>query len=128
MPDNSFMLKRLRPGLCFVVVAAAVLASAGCSDPVSRASDSYRKGHDYASLSVLVGALRLGQPRAEVEKLLGTPDYSPISGLYYYSSDRKSEGGTPVGLIVEYRVTDPRSGETRETGKLESFTLGPIAE
>ncbi len=122
------MFKRLGPAWCLAFVVAAVLASIRCSDPVSRASDSYRKAHDYSSLSVLVGALRLGQPRAEVEKLLGPPDYSPIGGLFYYSSDRKTEGGTPVGLIVEYRVTDPRTGETRETGRLESFSLGPIAE
>jgi len=34
----------------------------------------------------------------------------------------------PVGLIVEYRITDPRAAEVTVTGKLESLFLGPIGE
>ncbi len=128
LPHNALMRDRFRSALCLAIIVGTVLACGQCSRSLSRSSDSYRRSHDYPSLSVIVGALRLGQPRAEVEKLLGLPDYSPTSGLFYYSSDRRTEGGTTVGLIVEYRTTDPRTGETRETGKLESFALGPIAE
>jgi hypothetical protein len=67
--------------------------------------------------------------QAEVEQLLGPPDYSPIEGQYYYAlSDRKTEEGTPVGLIIEYRRINFRTGETVGSGKLESLTLGPIGE
>ncbi len=116
--------------LLFVILGA--LAASGCApktDELSRLSAGFRKEHDLRSLTLILGHLSLGMPRAEVEQILGRPDYSPIEGLYYYAvSDRKTEEGTPIGLIVEYRRTDVRTGETVLSGKLESLYLGPIGE
>ena len=107
------------------------LLSACDSGPRSSAelSAAFQKDHDYESLAALVGHLRLGMPRTEVERLLGQPTYSPIDGQYYYAvSDRRTEEGTPIGLIVEYRRTDVRTGAVVPSGKLESLFLGPIGE
>ena len=105
-----------------------MLACASEQKDISRRSVHFREHHDCESLSRLAGHLHLGMPRIEVERLLGKPDYSPIEGQFYYSSDRKTSAGTPVGLIVEYRITDPRTAEVTVTGKLESLFLGPIGE
>lgn len=85
--------------------------------------------HEYETLCRLLGHLRLGMAQWQVESLLGKPDYSPIAGQYYYhTSDRITEEGTPIGLVVDYRRTDVRSGREITAGKLESFWLGPIGE
>lgn len=65
-----------------------------------------------------------------VERLLGAPDYSPIEGQCYYSSDRRNAEGVTIGLVVEYRKTEYRKDgiHTTLTGKLESFTLMAIGE
>jgi hypothetical protein len=92
-------------------------------------SASFREKHDFESLSRLLGHLRLGMTRAEVEKLLGEPTYSPIEGQYYYhTSDRVTPEGTPVGLVMDYRRTNPRTGEEIASGRLETFWMGPIGE
>lgn len=115
-----------------LLVIAAMFSLQACpakdSGP-AKLSEAFQKNHDYESLSLLVGRLRLGLTQAEVERLLGKPDYSPIDGLYYYAAaDRRTPEGTTVGLIVEYRRLNVRSGEEIVSGRLESFTLGPIAE
>jgi hypothetical protein len=56
-------------------------------------------------------------PRVEVERMLGAPDYSPVEGQYYYSSDRHNQG-----LVVDYRL------DGQMTDRLQDFTLGPIGE
>jgi|WetSurMetagenome_2_1015567.scaffolds.fasta_scaffold16394_3 hypothetical protein len=111
-----------------LAIVLLMLACASERKEVSRLSDHFRKYRDCESLHRLAGHLRLGTPRAEVERLLGKPDYSPIEGQFYYSSDRRTPAGTPVGLIVEYRTIDPRAAEATITGKLESLYLGPIGE
>ncbi|OGD25349.1 MAG: hypothetical protein A2Y56_10125 [Candidatus Aminicenantes bacterium RBG_13_63_10] len=113
-----------------LVLAMGILAACG-SEVRSSAelSAAFQKDHGYESLAALIGHLRLGMPRAEVERLLGQPTYSPIDGQYYYAvSDRRTEEGTPIGLIVEYRRTDVRTGDVVPSGKLESLFLGPIGE
>ena len=111
-----------------LAVMALMLSCASERKDISRLSVRFREHHDCESLNRLAGHLHLGMSRAEVERLLGKPDYSPIDGQYYYSSDRRTESGTPIGLIVEYRITDPRTATVTATGKLESFFLGPIGE
>ena len=66
--------------------------------------------------------------RQSVERLLGEPDYSPIDGQYYYSSDRTSSMAdqgreADLGLIVDYR--DPEGAVTES---LYEYWLGPIGE
>lgn len=90
----------------------------------------YQKTRNYRSLKVLVRQLKIGMPRSKVECFLGEPDYSPVEGVYYYSSDKMNAKGITLGLVVEYRKTEYRRDQirTKVTGKLESFTLMPIAE
>lgn len=115
-----------------VCLALGLAASDACrtapGEPAA-ASASYRQRHDFESLSRLLGHVRLGMTKAEVEKLLGPPTYSPIEGQsYYVAADRRTPEGTPVGLVVDYRRTDPRTGEEIASGRLETFWLGPIGE
>jgi len=114
--------------LCLILTALSAACVSQTDSPLTLAA-KFKKGHDYQSLALLLSHVRLGMTRAEVEELLGRPDYSPIEGQYYYAlSDRKTEEGTPVGLIVEYRRVNYQTGETVASGKLESLTLGPIGE
>lgn len=113
-------------------LAPSVSLRAGqCSKRKSKtASQRYKRTRDYTSLKTLTGCLKLGMPQSEVESLLGEPDYSPIEGQYYYSSNRKNAEGVILGLVVEYRKTTYGGAEIKIeiTGKLESFSLMPIGE
>ncbi len=118
--------KIIAPCLVLTAFASACVSK---SEPLPKLAAGFQKNHDYQSLTLLLSHVRLGMTRDEVEKLLGRPDYSPIEGQYYYGlSDRNTEEGTPVGLIVEYRRVNYRTGESIASGKLESLTLGPIGE
>lgn len=111
----------------FLIALLCLVGCANASD-LDEAAQKYREHRDYASLSVVAGHLTKGMPRQEVEVLLGPPDYSPVAGTYFYSSDRREfskEAGRelPTGLVVEFR---DRSGKVTE--RLESWSLGPIGE
>ncbi len=94
------------------------------------AGDSYKAHRDYASLEIIYRYLSKGMEQGAVEELLGEPDYSPIEGQYYYSSElRKTESRgeeqieVTVGLIVDYR-----NKQGILTDKLQSFQMGSLGE
>jgi hypothetical protein len=103
----------------------------GCSGKASSledASDKYKKDKTYASLKIVYDKLSKGMPRKEVDSLLGDPDYSPIDGQYYYSSDKRiydedQDREVPVGVVVDYR-----NDKDEVTEILQEFSLGPIGE
>jgi outer membrane protein assembly factor BamE (lipoprotein component of BamABCDE complex) len=108
----------------------------GCgseANELEQASRSYKTQQDYASLERIHMHLRTGMARTEVEELLGEPDYSPVEGQYYYSSNRQETAGSgkkqvkqidmPVGLVVEYR-----DEQGKLTGQVQKFWLGNIGE
>jgi outer membrane protein assembly factor BamE (lipoprotein component of BamABCDE complex) len=115
----------------FLQLSIAVIFLAGCATGLSsleHASEDYRHNRGYTSLETICNVFYIGMPRSEVERLLGAPDYSPIDGQYYYSSDRSVEsqdqgGSVSTGLVVDYRDA---SGNVTDT--LHEFTLGPIGE
>ncbi len=111
----------------FVHCIAAIMLLAGCGAPaLDDASRSYKANRDYASLEMIFGQLSPGMDRREVERLLGEPDYSPTDGQFYYSSDRRADGGrdgAPLGLVVDYR---DRDGTVTDT--LRDLWIGPIGE
>lgn len=111
---------------------AVVFLLGGCaSQSLQQASISYKTTKDYASLRIIHEHLALGMTRASVDNLLGEPDYSPIEGQYYYSSDRKeypedsaaNRVKVPVGVVVNYRTE-----QGVLTDSLQTFWLGPIGE
>jgi hypothetical protein len=67
-------------------------------------------------------------PRCKVVSILGEPDYSPVDGQCYYSSDKTNSKGVIIGLVVEYRKYVGNDVDMTITGKLESFKLMPIGE
>ncbi len=84
---------RVRLAFLFLVLLALVgCESAGPS--VTDASASYKNRRDYASLATIHNHLIKGMPRAEVERLLGEPDYSPTGGqdLLLLGSERSFTG------------------------------------
>ena len=91
-------------------------------------SARYQKTRNYRSLKVLVKRLKIGMPRSKVESILGEPDYSPVDGQFYYSSDKKNSRGVIIGLAVEYRKYVGTDTDMTVTGKLEWFRLMPIGE
>jgi len=112
-----------------VVLLTVLLA--GCSAGLSSlesASASYKQHRYYTSLEKIYKNLSSGMYRKEVVRLLGEPDYSPINGQYYYSSNgseysEEQKREISVGLVVDYR---DENGEITE--RLQQFWLGPIAE
>jgi len=119
-------------GARFAYFLPLILALAACSTSapsVADASVSYKSKRDYASLVTIHGHLANGMPRADVERLLGEPDYSPTEGQYYYSSDRKEASGggdrppATLGLVVDYR-----DANDLVTNQLQRFALEAIGE
>jgi hypothetical protein len=91
-------------------------------------SARYQKTRNYRSLKVLVKYLKRGMPRCKVVSILGEPDYSPVDGQCYYSSDKTNSKGVIIGLVVEYRKYVGNDVDMTVTGKLESFKLMSIGE
>lgn len=123
-------LFRLQPHfLLFLVFMLFVGCNTQAQEP-EQASRSYKAHRDYPSLEIISGHLRKGMARTEVIDLLGEPEYSPLAGQEYYSSDRretvrhgKQEMQIPVGLVVDYR-----DEQGRVTKRLQSLQLGRIGE
>lgn len=119
----------MRYRISYILLMTAILL--GCSAGLlSLENDSARYKHNkgYTSLETICNSFYKGMPRTEVEHLLGEPDYSPINGQYYYSSDRsvylEDQGReVSVGLVVDYRDMNGKITET-----LQEFWLGPIGE
>lgn len=108
--------------ILFIIGCYAGLSS------IENDSAKYRHDKDYKSLEVIFKNLYKGMQRNEVERLLGEPDYSPIDGQYYYSSNKSvyskiQERKVPFGLVVDYRN---RNGVITET--LQNFWIGPVGE
>jgi hypothetical protein len=99
------------------VLLILVLLAVSCASALDRAASDYRQTKSDASLDVVARSLHKGMARISVERLLGTSDYSPVEGQYYYSSRRAN-----YGLVVDYR------SEGRITDRLQDFTLGAIGE
>jgi outer membrane protein assembly factor BamE (lipoprotein component of BamABCDE complex) len=103
----------------------------GCSanlSAIEEASRSYKQNKNYASLEIIHKNISKGMQRKQVENLLGEPDYSPVNGQYYYSSDQSSyveeqERQISIGLVVDYR-----DNNNVVTKSLENYWLGPIGE
>lgn len=116
----------MRRALAHAVVVIVLLTGCG-PQALDQASRSYKANRDYASLEAIHGQLATGMDRAEVDRLLGEPDYSPIAGQYYYSSDRRvsadGRDNVPVGVVVDYRS---EGGAVTDT--LREFWIGPIGE
>jgi outer membrane protein assembly factor BamE (lipoprotein component of BamABCDE complex) len=113
----------------FLVFLLLVGCNTQAQEP-EQASRSYKAHRDYPSLEIISGHLRKGMERSEVEDLLGEPEYSPLAGQEYYSSDRretvrhgKQEVQIPVGLVVDYR-----DEQGRVTEQVQKFRLGRIGE
>ena len=118
--------------LLAVLLAAGVAGAApkGYAPRVERARVNYRAKRDFASLSVLHGQLRRGMSRADVERLLGPPDYSPNPGEDFYSTEKKERpsGGddaapATVGLLLDYRDKDGNV-----TDRLHTFEMLALAD
>jgi hypothetical protein len=76
-----------------------------------------------------VKRVRLGMSQAEVERILGKPDYSPIEGQHYFGTGGEcplEDSGrfAPCGVIADFR----RASDSRLTGSLQSCTWGAIGE
>ena len=125
------MINAMRQILLIFEIIAILLLSSCHAQLLEQASISYQKHHDYTSLETIYRHLTKGMKRTDIERLLGEPDYSPIEGQYYYSSDREDylENGTvdqnkvSVGVVLDYN-----NDEGILTDELQMFWLGPIGE
>ncbi|MCI5211756.1 MAG: hypothetical protein D3910_23910, partial [Candidatus Electrothrix sp. ATG2] len=122
-----------------LILVAPLLFCMGCDNRQAerealalkeQASSAYKEKKDYTSLATLSDCFHTGMEQNEVTRLLGEPDYSPLAGLFYYSSDRresvlrgKKEIQLPMGLIIDYR-----DEQGRVSKRLQAFQLGRIGE
>jgi len=140
--------------LGLILVAFACSSGKSGSDPaqgIEALGKHYRESHDYYSLTRLLPYLDLRRrTRAEVERLLGQPSYSPMPHLSYYPTDRTAaiacpEGAVPeeescltkdskrvepvhsfpVVLVVSYVESE---GQPHPEDRLDSISLGPVGE
>lgn len=108
-------------------LAATLLAGCASTSELTSAAAHYRHHHDFASLQSVSRLFEKGMPQRKVLRLLGE-GYSPVDGQYYFSSDEEeyvpeAEREMTVTLVVEFRDED-----SRQTGELQSWNLGPIGE
>lgn len=78
-----------------------------------------------------VKKVRIGMSKAELEELMDAPDYSPIAGQYYFSTDgdcpvEDSGREAPCGLVAGFRSAGGRASGQDES--LEFCWWGAIAE
>lgn len=111
-------------------LAALVLLLTACagSTTLQAASEKYKTERDYHSLQVIYQHLEKGMPKAEVDRLLGKPDYSPTDGQYYYSSDKREYSDVQKRAIVVGLIVDYHNEDFEVTDKLQEYSLGPIGE
>lgn len=121
------------------------------SEAVEALGKHYREAHDFYSLTRLLPYLDLRRrTRAEIERLLGPPSYSPLPHLSYYPTDRTAavacpEGSVPeeencvtkdskqvspvhsfpVVLVVAYLESE---GQPHAADRLDSISFGPVGE
>ncbi|MCI5164401.1 MAG: hypothetical protein D3917_20800 [Candidatus Electrothrix sp. AX5] len=130
MPNRKFRPFRLRPRFLLFIVFLLLVGCNTQAQELELASRSYKAHRDYPSLEVISVHLRKGMDQNNIIDLLGEPDYSPLAGQYYYSSDRqetvrhgKKEMQIPVGLVIDYR-----DEQGRATEQLQKFWLERIGE
>lgn len=100
-----------------VLLAMPALAGAG----LDSASQTYRSTRALDSLAHLADLIPPGTPRSRVEALLGEPDYSPVDGQVYYSS--QDNGASADSLVIDYR-----DANGTVTSSVQDRQFGPIGE
>jgi hypothetical protein len=122
----------LRNGRCFgATIFVSLLFCFALSDISAQEQGTavLRREIGLAKLQSMAGKLRLGMSRREVERLLGKPAYCPSAGSCNYTVDAEDEQGTPFGLVVRYiRLAHKEGEQEKQTGKLEEYWVGRIAE
>lgn len=114
-------------GLVFLCLVFLSPLSCSAEDvEVSNAIKSYQTKRDYQSLKTLYQKISVGEKCESVFALLGEPDYSPIEGQYYFSSDQQSQSKNTSGVLG--LVVDCIDQNGVYTGKVEALTFGPIGE
>jgi hypothetical protein len=118
-------------GLLIACLAGLVLICFACSGRASTSDSSeavealgkhYRESHDYYSLTRLLPYLELRRrTRAEIERLLGTPAYSPMPHLSYYPTDRTVAVACPEGSLPEEESCATR--DSKQVSPLHSFPV-----
>lgn len=76
--------------------------------------------------------IRLGMSQTELASLLGEPDYSPIDGLYYFSTGGDcplDDNGrlAPCGVVADFR-NDAEGRDPVLKNSLQSCWWGAIGE
>jgi hypothetical protein len=81
-----------------------------------------------------IARIHRGQTKAEVEAILGQPDYSPIDGVYYHSTGGDCEFGelkrmVPCGYVMAYsREHSDSTNSFTDASVLIGCSWGGIAE
>ena len=113
---------------------AAFAVLAGCESVGGPAMPFCEITSPNDSVPESIHRIHQGQPKAEVDAILGTPDYSPTEGQYYHSTGGDCElvdadRRAACGYIVEYRGEhfDSSKGMT-DQDRLEGCSWGGIGE
>lgn len=125
--------RRLRGPAAIARIAAVTLLamSASACQPTRPAPGCSIEGPDDLVPSQVLG-IRLGMSHAELEALLGPPDYSPAEGQYYFSTGGDcplgSEGQVAsCGVVASFAASDDGDG-AKGSGSLAGCWWGAIGE
>lgn len=112
---------------CLVAVSALCECVAQASDMPGATCESIGPRNLQPKTFSSIG---IGMTRAEVELILGTPDYSPVDGQYYFATPGQCEvapGRTAgCGYVIDYR--DYSKEPPRNSGRVTSCWWGGIGE
>jgi hypothetical protein len=125
--ETQRALEMLRAAGIGIAVIVGGLCWAGCGNGAGNARCDVNGPAQLMPASVK--RVRLGMSKAEVERILGKADYSPIEGQYYFSTGGEcpledANRKAPCGVIADFR----RCSDPVLTGSLQSCTWGGIGE
>jgi hypothetical protein len=120
---GMFRLRQLSL-VAFLVVGAAGAPSSEGSGPVCESDGPLQLRPQ------TFDRIRIGTARAEVEHILGSPDYSPARGQDYFSTPGECEvepgRKTGCGFVIDYR--DYSANPSPDTGRVVKCRWGAIGE
>ena len=114
------------------VLATTLLALAASACQLARPAPGCSIEGPDALVPAQVREIRLGMDRAELEALLGPPDYSPAQGQYYFSTGGDCPLGVDghaasCGVVASFAASDDGDGAPA-AGTLEACWWGAIGE
>jgi len=77
-------VRRTREGIQLAAMVLVILIAGSCASVPKTTGGACRIAGPLTLAPRKLGRLRLGLPKSAVDRIMGTPTYSPTAGQYYY--------------------------------------------